>query len=95
MERKLKWNKKAIQHFKDQLFWYEMNRGHDFAVTFSENIRVAIDVIWKTPTIGKKEYVINKRAYRSFINHPRCRIFYWYSSKEVRIVDILLASKLH
>ncbi|MBQ9363705.1 MAG: type II toxin-antitoxin system RelE/ParE family toxin [Bacteroidaceae bacterium] len=94
MERKLKWNKRALQHFKDQAFWYEVNRGHDFAVSFSENIKVSVDAIGCHPTMGRIEYIVGRRTYRCFSNHPHCKIFYWYTAREVRIVDIVLVYKL-
>lgn len=94
MERKIKWNKRALQHFKDQLFWYEVNRGHHFAVTFSENIKSAVLSIEHTPSVGRMERTIKGKTYRSFVNHPHCKVFYWYSAKEVRIVDIILVYKL-
>ena len=94
MARRLKWNKRALQHFKDQAFWYEVNKGHDFAVSFSENIRTSVDALLLTPTMGRVEYVLNRKTYRSFTNHPHCKIFYWYTARELRIVDIVLVYKL-
>ena len=94
MECKLNWNKKALQHFKDQLFWYEVNSGHDFALSFSANIQDAVCTIKTTPTIGRIEFQKKRKTYRSFVNHPHCKIFYWYTAKEIRIVDIVLVYKL-
>lgn len=94
MERKIKWNKKALQHFKDQLFWYEVNKGHSFAVAFSKNIKSAVSTIEYSPGIGRVEQVIKNKTYRSFANHPHCKIFYWHSAKEIRVVDIILVYKL-
>ena len=94
MARRLRWNKRALQHFKDQAFWYEVNKGHDFAVSFCEDIRLSAVALALTPTIGRIEYVLGRKTYRSFANHPHCKIFYWYTAREVRIVDIVLVYKL-
>ena len=92
MERVIRWNKKALKRFNEQLFWYEVNKGHDFAITFSKNIQSSVLAIVQTPTIGRIEYTIGGKEYRRFVNHPRCKIFYWFSSKEVRIVDIIISN---
>lgn len=85
---KVVWSKSAQHAFREQVVWYEANRGHDFVLTFSLNIQGYIDAICNMPSIGRLIKVENGRSYRSISNHPRCTIFYWHNDREVHIANL-------
>lgn len=86
--RKLVINRKAAQSYYRIALWYHVNKGYSFAETFEHNIKETIDAIVKTPTIGRFEKELYNREYRSFLSHPLSRIYYWFNTSEVHIVEI-------
>lgn len=78
--------------FREQVVWYEANRGHDFVLSFAHNIEDNINLICSMPTIGRFIKEENGRTYRSIANHPRCAIFYWHNNKEVHIANLKFAA---
>ena len=87
--RKLIINRKAALSYYRIALWYHVNKGYSFAETFEQNIKETVDTIVKTPTIGRFEKKLNNREYRSFLSHPLSRIYYWFNTSEVHIVEIL------
>ena len=87
--RKLIINRKAALSYYRVALWYHVNKGYSFAETFEQNIKETVDTIVKTPTIGRFEKKLNNREYRSFLSHPLSRIYYWFNTSEVHIVEIL------
>ncbi len=94
-ERVVIWQKKAKTAFNNQLFWYYLNTNKQFAATFFRNITETVSRISKMPSIGQLEKEDEKRIYRSFPSHPKCRILYWYNDTEIHIVDLLFAASNH
>lgn len=82
------WSKKAQKAFQEQIVWYEANKGHDFVETFASNISSTVNLLATMPSMGAYIKETNGRTYRSFVTHPRCTIFYWYSNKELHIAHL-------
>lgn len=82
------WSKTALYAFHNQAFWYRLNKGEQFVKSFSQNISQTIDTISGMPSIGRFEKRGNGKVYRSLLSHPKCRIYYWHTESELRIVNL-------
>ena len=88
--RRVVWTKTALRAFYDQVFWYRMNMGEQFVRTFVRNIQETVEKITAMPSMGRLEAELKKseRPCRSLLSHPKCRIYYWYTEKEVHIIRL-------
>jgi plasmid stabilization system protein ParE len=77
------WLKSARTRIERQERWFIDNKGQDFAVTFIENIRKAVNGVMAMPSIGQLGYATNGYTYRSVLTHPKCRIYYRYNDSVV------------
>jgi plasmid stabilization system protein ParE len=61
------WLKSARTRIERQERWFIDNKGQDFAVTFIENIRKAVNGVMAMPSIGQLGYATNGYTYRSVL----------------------------
>ena len=87
-KRRIVWGKMALQAYYKQAFCYKTNKGDQFVQSFVRNIHETIEKIAIMPTIGRPESQKNRKQYRSFPSHPKCRIYYWYDEKELHITGL-------
>ena len=87
-KRRIVWSKIALNAYYDQAFWHKINKGEQFVRSFVRNIRETVEKIADMPTISRLEPERNKKQYRSFPSHPKCRIYYWYNEEELHITGL-------
>ena len=87
------WKSSAQEKFYQQIEWYRYFRGEDFVRSFYENVTETVAQIAVMPSIGRLERTYKTKAMRSFLTHPRCRIYYKYNEEVVEIVRLYFNSK--
>ena len=83
------WSVKALRHLDEKALWYLANRNETYAKTFAEDVRDCIEILSAQPSIGVIRKQTPRYTYRIFHNHPQCSIYYWHTSSEVHIIDLL------
>lgn len=87
---KVKWTFTAKEQRLSIYHWYRLNLGMKAAIKFNKGVSDSIKTLAQMPTIGNisKFPFLEDIELRSFVIHPKYRIIYQYTDKELRIIAI-------
>ena len=78
---------KGLLSFNQLVFIYV---GQQFVNTINANMGKTIELISKSPSIGKLIKKSNEKTYRSILTHKKTRIIYWYNKDSVHVVRLIM-----
>lgn len=85
----IKWSRKALKKFDNKSLWYLANCGESFVKSFAKDINESVAAISCSPGIGRMKKKSKAFTYRTYVNHPRCSIYYKYDEHYVYIIDLI------
>ncbi len=85
------WTRKAYRIYIKALAWERYNVGSNASQTMLKNLHDGIELVKKMPTAGQFERKVGRHEYRSYLIHPKCRMYYWYNRKEIHIVNFIFS----
>ncbi|MCR4613839.1 MAG: type II toxin-antitoxin system RelE/ParE family toxin [Bacteroidaceae bacterium] len=85
---KLIWNSIPLRQIRNQVVWYHLHCGRDFAATFAQNIYHTAEQLRQMPTIGTIVREDVHRTIRRFVAHPGCIILYAHNKTSVHILRL-------
>ena len=92
---RIKWHKRAQQHFEAINAWYALNMGDKAASHFAEDTRKTTEILSRFPLIGRGEthFSTGKSLYYSFLIHRKYRMIYRFDSTTLYVVAIRATMK--
>ena len=90
VRREIIWHLRARKAYFRLIYWYLFNGGPQFVKSINANMDKTIELISKSPSIGKLIKKNNKKTYRSILTHKKTRIVYWYNKDSVHIVRLIM-----
>lgn len=87
---KVKWTITAKEQRLSIYHWYRLNLGMKAAIKFNNGVNESIKTLAQMPTIGSvsKLPFLEDVELHSFVIHPKYRIVYQYTDKELHIIAI-------
>ena len=90
VRREIIWHLRARKAYFRLIYWYLFNVGQQFVNTINDNMGKTIELVSKSPSVGKLIKKSNEKTYRSILTHKKTRIIYWYNKDSVHIVRLIM-----